>query len=80
MLQHDALASAVVKSEFLSRHYPVAIFLSFNQSRILVFCIVGNRRIGLNTYLGKAVAICNLSFHDYPVNYYASVRLGTIAC
>jgi hypothetical protein len=80
MLRHDALASAVVKSEFLSPHYPVAIFLSFNLSRILVFCIVGNRRIGLNRYSGNAVAIYNLWFHDYPVNYCTSVSLGTIAC
>ena len=56
------------------------ILLSFNLSRILVFGIVGNPRIGLNRYSGNALAIYNLSFHDYPVNYYTSVRLGTIAC
>jgi hypothetical protein len=59
--------------------YSVAILLPFNLRQILVFCIVGNPRIGLNRYSDNAVAICNLSFHNYSVNYCTSVRLGTIA-
>ena len=41
--------------------------------KIVVFCIVGKLRIGLNTSPGNAVAICNFSFHDYSLSYPTSV-------
>ena len=52
---------------------PVGILLSFNLSRLMVFCVVGKPRIGLNICPGNAVAIGNLSFPDYPLNYCTSV-------